>query len=1197
MSMRRAVLNRTLTVGGCLLLLALQFFRPPTAVAQRGDASHPGEPGRAVLSGNRNPKAKVENDRGPLNPSQVISGMSMVFKKSAAQTADLATLRQQQQDPHSPNYHAWLSPEQYADRFGLNSTDLAKVIAWIESQGLKVDYVSRSRTFVMFSGTVGQAQSAFHTEIHRYEVKGAPHFANATDASTPSSLEPLVLLIRGLDDFRLEPLNLRARPLPNYTSGGSYYLSPGDLATIYDINPLYTGGFNGSSQTIAVVGQTAIRMSDIVFFRTHFSLPSNDPQLVLVAGSQDPGISADDLTEASLDLEYAGGMAPDATILFVYSIDVVTSVAYAIDQDLAPVISMSYGVCEADSSSSPASAGAYYQSLAQQANAFGITWLASSGDSGAAGCDNDAQTASHGLAVSLPSSVPEVTAVGGTEFNEGSGDYWNTTNNINFSSALSYIPEKAWNDTAVSVTARDGLAATGGGASILFAKPTWQIGTGVPNDGARDVPDISFAAANDHDPYLVYVNNEFLAVGGTSASAPVFSGILAVLNQYLVRNGVLSQPGLGNINPTLYRMAQTTSVIFHDITVGNNIVPCVLESPDCVNGQLGYSAGVGYDQTTGWGSADVDNLVSQWAASMAAPTTAALSANPTSIASSGSTVLTATVSAASGATSPAGSVSFTLGQSPLGTGVLSGSGGSATANLTVDGSQLSSGSNSILASYAGSAAFLASSASVIVNVNSGGACNYSLTPNSISVESGAASGTVALAAGSGCSWTASSNASWLTLNSASSGSGDGTVDYSYAANSDNIGRTGTLTIAGQTFTVTQAGVPTPLGFFALTACRIADTRAGSGFSGAFGAPFLSAGVARSFPILAGSCNVPAIAQAYSLNITVVPHGPLAYLSVWPTGQSMPLVSTLNDRAGQPLANAAIVSAGTDGAISLFATSNSDVIIDINGYFAPPETPALAFYPTTPCRVVDTRAVGGSGLTGAFGPPQLTAGATQSFPIPASTCDLPPSAEAYSLNITVVPPGLFHYLTIWPAGQTAPPVSTLNDSSGTVLANAAIVPGGTNGAVDVFVSDATDVVIDSNGYFAPPGNPGALYFYPLTPCRVADTRAASDFTGAFGPPQMTAGSTRSFPIPSSSCGVPTTAQAYALNITVVPPGPLNYITTWPTGLAMPLVSTLNDIRGAIVANAAIVPAGTTGAISLFTHNATDLVIDIDGYFAP
>ncbi len=393
--------------------------------------------------------------------------------------------------------------------------------------------------------------------------------------------------------------------------------------------------------------------------------------------------------------------------------------------------------------------------------------------------------------------------------------------------------------------------------------------------------------------------------------------------------------------------------------------------------------------------------------------------------------------------------------------------------------------------------------------------------------------------------------------------------------------------------------PIPLAFFPLTPCRIADTRmvGGSGLSGAFGPPSMAAGATRSFPVPASGCNVPSTAQAYSLNITVVPPGPVFYLTVWPTGQTIPGVSTLNALLGQVLANAALVPAGTGGAVSLFASNTTDVIIDIDGYFAPAlGTPALAFYPATPCRVVDTRA--GIGPAGALGPPQMSAMSTRNFPIPSSACDLPSSAAAYSFNITADPPGLLDYLTIWPAGQPKPVVSTLNDVGGGLVANAAIVPAGAGGAVAVYVPQATDVIIDTNGYFASPGSPGALNFYPLTPCRVADTRAgASGLTGAFGPPQMPAGSTRSFPVPSSSCGVPITAQAYSLNLTVVPPGPLNYISTWPTGFAMPLVSTLNDLSGTVVANAAIVPAGSDGAISVFAYAATDLIIDINGYFAP
>jgi len=205
-------------------------------------------------------------------------------------------------------------------------------------------------------------------------------------------------------------------------------------------------------------------------------------------------------------------------------------------------------------------------------------------------------------------------------------------------------------------------------------------------------------------------------------------------------------------------------------------------------------------------------------------------------------------------------------------------------------------------------------------------------------------------------------------------------------------------------------------------------------------------------------------------------------------------------------------------------------------------------------------------------------------------------QAYSLNMTVVPPGPMSFLSLWPVGQSYPSVSTLNSPDGTVLANAAIVPAGTGGDIDVLVSNPTDVIIDINGKFAAPGS-GGLQFYPVTPCRVADTRSTQPFTGAFGPPSLAAYTGRNFPIQSSMCGIPASAQAYALNMTVVPPGPLSFLSAWPAGQSYPGVSTLNSPNGDVIANAAIVPAGTSGAITVLAGNPTDLIIDVVGYFAP
>jgi len=251
--------------------------------------------------------------------------------------------------------------------------------------------------------------------------------------------------------------------------------------------------------------------------------------------------------------------------------------------------------------------------------------------------------------------------------------------------------------------------------------------------------------------------------------------------------------------------------------------------------------------------------------------------------------------------------------------------------------------------------------------------------------------------------------------------------------------------------------------------------------------------------------------------------------------------------------------------------------------------AYGFVPVTPCRIADTR-----NATGPFGGPALASQSSRSFAIPSSACGIPFTAAAYSLNVTVVPSATLGYVTVWPTGQAQPLVSTLNSLDGRIKSNAAIVPAGTSGAVSVFATDATNVILDINGYFVPVTNSAALAFYPVIPCRVADTRNAS---GSLGGPSLVGNQTRSFPVLSSSCGIPPSAQAYSLNFTAIPQGSLGYLSVWPVGQAQPLVSTLNAPTGTVTANAAIVPAGTGGAIDLFVTNATDMVIDINGYFAP
>ena len=568
----------------------------PPVLAQPAPAQPP-----VMLPGRVHPLANARNDRGAVESSFALPGMTLLLKSSAAQQADLEQLAAAQQDPSSPGFHRWLTPEQYADRFGASAADVAQVTAWLKSQGFTVTNTARSRTFISFRGTAGQAESAFHTEIHRYSVNGEMHFANATSPSIPASLAGVVAGIAGLHDFHPKP-RLR-RPPPELTSaGGIHHLAPDDIATIYDIAPLYAANVDGTGQSIVVVGQSDVVLSDIQAFRREFNLTAPRLNQVRVPGRPDPGISPGDVDESSLDIEWSGAVARNATIVFVYSDDVWESTRYAVDQNLAPVLTMSYGACEQSDLVDLAG----YRALARQANTQGMTWLAASGDSGAADCeDQDATVAENGLAVDVPGSIPEVTAMGGTEFNEQNGSgYWSSSNTANSASARAYIPEMAWNDTGFNGS----LAATGGGASTYFAQPGWQTGAGVPQDGWRHVPDLAFSASASHDSYAFYSTSGASYVGGTSVAAPLMAGVLALVNQYLAA----PQPGLGNVNPMLYRLAQGAPGVFHDVTVGDNQVPCAAGTPNCTNGVVGYMAATGYDLATGLGSVDVANLVHQW---------------------------------------------------------------------------------------------------------------------------------------------------------------------------------------------------------------------------------------------------------------------------------------------------------------------------------------------------------------------------------------------------------------------------------------------------------------------------------------------------------------------------------------------------------------------------------------------------------
>ncbi|BDC52955.1 hypothetical protein F183_A52700 [Bryobacterales bacterium F-183] len=427
----------------------------------------------------------------------------------------------------------------------------------------------------------------------------------------------------------------------------------------------------------------------------------------------------------------------------------------------------------------------------------------------------------------------------------------------------------------------------------------------------------------------------------------------------------------------------------------------------------------------------------------------------------------------------------------------------------------------------------------------------------------------------GCPFSAVNNTSWISLQA--SAISPNAIMILVAKNFTGVTRTGIVNIAGHTVTVTQQGVfdSAKLTFRPLAPCRILDTRL-------TGSP-LRAGDYRALS-LQNECGLPANALAVSLNVTVVPKGPLGYLSLWGASGG-PSTSLLNSLDGRIKANAVIVPTGETQRVTAFANGETDLIIDINGYFV--NGTEILFYPLAPCRIADTRLANGT-----FGGPILPAASTRTFPIPQSACPgIPSNAVAYSLNATVVPPAALGYLTLYPTGSPRPTVSTLNALTGTVVANAAIVPAGTNGAVDAFVSGTTHLVLDINGYFAPASNgPGGLAFIAGNNCRALDTRLTL-------PMPLSAGSTTPISLNDFECGVPSGAKAVALNATVLPADPqLGYLSLWPSGTPQPVVSTLNALDGALTSNAAILPVNNQG-IQAFVSGRGHLLFDISGYFVP
>lgn len=533
-----------------------------------------------------------------LPAQETLDSITIHLARSPQQVRELEDFVESLHLPGHSNYQRWLTPEQFAERFGPSRETVARVRQWASSNGLKVDYEAPSRSYLVVSGEMATAARAFGIGLR----KAATTSRRRLERTGELKLPPDVAHVSGLDDLRARPQSVLVAASAANGTGNNHFLAPDDFATIYNVNPALGRGTDGTGQRIAVVGQSAVDIEDTRAFRRRYNLPVNDPEMILYPGSADPGRTNDgDEIEGNLDIQWVGAIARRARVTYVYGTSAVLAISYAVERNVAPVLSVSFTVgCEA-----MISQGTMHvlQQLAQQAAAQGITWINASGDAGPAGCDgNRAVVAQNGFGAEVPNTVPEITSIGGTELNDRGGNYWRASNDANGASALGYIPETTWNQSERGYT----LASGGGGISTFFARPPWQNGAGIGNQNFRMVPDLSLAGST-YNGYSVIHRGQPTIVGGTSAGTPAFAGMLALILQATNKPG-----GYGNINRILYPIAEAQPDVFHDITEGHTRVPCIDGTKDCSNGSFGFQAGPRYDLATGLGSVDFERLLNAW---------------------------------------------------------------------------------------------------------------------------------------------------------------------------------------------------------------------------------------------------------------------------------------------------------------------------------------------------------------------------------------------------------------------------------------------------------------------------------------------------------------------------------------------------------------------------------------------------------
>lgn len=774
------------------------------------------------LHGNATLAKAATADLGVIDGSTQLSHMLLLLEPSDAQKQELDQLTAAQIDPKSQYFHKWLTPDEFGERFGVAQEDIEKITAWLGSEGFTVDEVATNHRIIEFSGTAAQVASAFHTSLHRYQMSQSVRIANDADPKVPTALAPVIHGLVSLNDsprkpmhrsygtFQLNqksgtltPLSVNTgspTPLAQSRSGGpramtsvtldsSLYhaVSPYDFATMYDLKPLWSQGYDGTGQSIAIISPSDLNQSDVDAFRAQFGLPAT--HMTKVYAGTNPGITSN-VEETALDVEWSGAVAKGATIDLVIGgttlttdgVDVASS--YAVNNNVAPVISISYGECEFYLG---ASGNAFYNALWQQAAAQGQSVFVASGDAGASTCEQGAYVSTLGKTVNGIGSTPYNVSVGGTDLYGTYSDtstYWNSTNDsATMASARGYIPEIPWNDSCgnpvllsvlkdlrgytdadtaafcgnyseVDFSNYLNIVGGGGGASNCistsdgtitgciegYPKPSWQVGTGVPADDVRDLPDVSlFSGDGLWGSFYLYCYSyatstqtcdlsnaaNVQAAGGTSFASPAFAGIMAIINQK-------SGEAQGSPNPVFYALASkqtpadcsstntsaSSSCIFHDVQIGGNAGACygsdtgardcsALANSDNYGVVDGNPATVGYDLASGLGSVDIKNLVNNWAAVSLArgTTTTALALSGKAVTYGGSQ--TATISVASGTGTPTGNVSILSGSTATDADISSPgtlSNGSATISLAL----LPVGSYAVTAHYAGDTDYQAS---------------------------------------------------------------------------------------------------------------------------------------------------------------------------------------------------------------------------------------------------------------------------------------------------------------------------------------------------------------------------------------------------------------------------------------------------------------------------------------------------------